>query len=289
MIDLVDTFPDFLELWFEQVATSVDSIKELWLTYMHPYPHLLQKQIQCYQKDGIDWSQLAKERVFPLYTVNLGRMQTAHDSVKRSHRVLLQLNEEYRILPQPSLVIYVGIGCGAGWATTYDGRPAILTGLEKIAECNWQEPHLVTSLLAHEYGHLYQSNRRLHISEKDVKPQTMTLFREGFAQWFDHLVSGSESWSLCVRLNDATWPAWCAENSRLLASEYLEIIETNRPANAFFGDWLEVHGRKQVGYYLGHAFVESLRQRISMVQIAELVDVEGEVCQFLQKCSRGKT
>lgn len=33
-----------------------------------------------------------------------------------------------------TLVIYVGIGCGAGWATTYNRQPAILLGLENIAE-----------------------------------------------------------------------------------------------------------------------------------------------------------
>jgi hypothetical protein len=115
----------------------------------------------------------------------------------------------------------------------------------------------------------------------------MALYQEGFAQWFDHLVSGSEKWSLCVKLNDPTWPVWCADNSRLLASEYLEIIETNRASNAFFGDWLHVHGRRQVGYYLGCALIESLRQRMSMDQIAELVDVDGEVCRFLQNYSSG--
>lgn len=34
-------------------------------------------------------------------------------------------------------VIYVGIGCGAGWATSYRQQPAILFGLENIAEEGW--------------------------------------------------------------------------------------------------------------------------------------------------------
>jgi hypothetical protein len=34
-------------------------------------------------------------------------------------------------------LLYVGIGCGAGWVTTCASRHAILLGLENIAEEGW--------------------------------------------------------------------------------------------------------------------------------------------------------
>ncbi len=255
---------------------------------MRKYPVLLQKQIDCYGEDSVEWADVARDRVFPLYAANLARMSVAHGAARAAYCVLLDtLGCRYPIEPQPSLVIYVGIGCGAGWATTYDGRPAILLGLEKVAECGWHEAPLVSSVLAHEYGHLYHESHRPPHGPHTVSPQALTLFSEGLAQRFDHLAAGTDSWALCSHLNDSSWLEWCERNRPMLAGEYLELIRTNKPSKVFFGDWLQGHGRKQVGYYLGHEFVKWLEREMTIEQVAELEDVDARVCRFLQECESG--
>ena len=53
-----------------------------------------------------------------------------------------------------AIALYVGIGVGAGWATTYQGQPACLHGLEKCAELHWVDRDTLAALAAHELGHL---------------------------------------------------------------------------------------------------------------------------------------
>ena len=42
------------------------------------------------------------------------------------------------------LVFYIGLCNGAGWATTLDGSPAVLLGVEKIVELNWYNKKTMT-------------------------------------------------------------------------------------------------------------------------------------------------
>jgi len=60
-------------------------------------------------------------------------------------------------------VIYVGIDCGAGWATSLGGVAACLFGLENIAECSWTKRETLAALTAHELGHLLHKEWRAHI------------------------------------------------------------------------------------------------------------------------------
>jgi hypothetical protein len=286
---LVDTFPTFLELWTRATPSSVEAAAELWTEYMGHYPGLLQKQIDCYREDGLDWRATAEERIFPFYAEYLERMQIAHGCVERAFASLLHgACARYWISPQPTLVVYVGVGCGAGWATDYEGRPAVLLGLEKVAECGWHAPDLVFRLIAHEYGHLYLRSHQPP-SGRLAGTQAMALFEEGFAQRFDHLAAGAENWSLCTQLNDPTWAKWCTENRGALCKEYLRLIDVNEPSNAFFGDWLNVSGRKQVGYYLGHELIKDLERAMTIEEIAELRDVESKVRAYLLQGIRGET
>ena len=66
-------------------------------------------------------------------------------------------------------IIYVGPGCGAGRATEYDGKPAILFGLENIAEEDWQERDTLTGLFARELGHLihFEWRKQANIANED--------------------------------------------------------------------------------------------------------------------------
>jgi hypothetical protein len=52
---------------------------------------------------------------------------------------------------------------------------------------------------------------------------------------------------------------------------------------------LNVSGRKQVGYYLGHELIKGLERTMTIEEIAELRDVETKVRAYLQQGMRGET
>ncbi len=96
-----------------------------------------------------------------------------------------------------TLVIYVGIGCGAGWTTTYSGQPSILLGLENIAEQKWHTKSKLQCLISHEIGHLVHMKWRdeWETFEKNEDP-LFQLYSEGFAQRCEHVIVGKETWHM---------------------------------------------------------------------------------------------
>ncbi|HDQ70662.1 MAG TPA: hypothetical protein ENN19_01025 [Chloroflexi bacterium] len=166
-----------------------------------------------------------------------------------------------------TFVIYVGIGCGAGWVTRYEDTPAILLGLENIAECGWCDAPTLKGLLAHEMGHLAHFHWR---AEEEKPPGTgpwWQLYTEGFAQRCEHLIMGRESWHMGMEDN---WLSWCQENSVRLAREFLSAMDEGRAVRRFFGSWYEIEGRSQSGYFLGCEAIERLEDELSLKEIALL-------------------
>ena len=159
MSRIIDIFPDFLKYWKKACKTGVEERLKLWKQiYMANWPELFRKQVNCYSKEGFDWIQISKEHVFPYLDSRLARMKAAR-------RILLNLcdavykkaSEKFNFNFDVKFVTYVGIGCGSGWATKYEGSPAILFGLENIAEEDWVSNEVISGLIAHELGHLYHS------------------------------------------------------------------------------------------------------------------------------------
>lgn len=56
--------------------------------------------------------------------------------------------------PDISMILYVGLCNGAGWATELDGEDVILLGAEKILELNWDTQEQMRALIYHEIGHI---------------------------------------------------------------------------------------------------------------------------------------
>lgn len=286
---IIDTFPAFRQRWSASSPSSVEQIESTWSGYIHDYPTLWEKQLDCYKDEPSDWQSTARERVFPLLRGNFALIETAHRNLQQAIPEVLVLARQ--LLPLEAdivFLIYVGIGCGAGWATTYEDHPAVLLGLEKIAECRWQTVDLLRSLVSHEYGHLYQSLVARNSGPAKIRQQLQMLFEEGFAQRVDHLLTGAEGWSLCRAINDNGWPQWCHSNRGRLAAKFLQLVEADQPVNSFFGDWLDVDGRKQVGYFLGHELITSLEANMKLEQIACMDQVEGNAIRFLERCIRGE-
>ncbi len=283
--EVIDTFPDFLMYWAEAQHKSPDEQMEGWATgYMAQYPDLLAKQIEDYSTQNVDWRQVAREKVFPYLAGRLPAMQEAH-------RNLLELcvplySKAQQVLTFDSdltLIIYVGIGCGAGWVTPFRDSPAILFGLENIAECGWSDPEAITGLVAHEIGHLvHQHWRAQHGKSIDSGPWWQ-LYEEGFAQHCESLILDADTWHQASSSKDVDWLGWCQSHQGWLAAEFLRTVDADKPVSPFFGSWLEICGKSQTGYFLGHEVIRALKSHSTLKEIALLDNAEAHLRPILEQ------
>ncbi|MCX7682893.1 MAG: hypothetical protein N2508_13175 [Anaerolineae bacterium] len=270
---IVDTFPVFLEWWAQVRALPVQTQVERWLSYIGQWPEVRDLLIQDYLAQGLDWQEVARERVFPFLAQRLPQMVVAHQH-------LLELCEPVRVAAQERLgfgeevvfFIYAGIGCGAGWATRYRDTPAVLLGLENIAEEGWTERDTLAGLLAHELGHVMLYHRRATSALPLGSGAWWELYDEGFAMECERLIVGK--WHLLAS-GPADQESWYREHMGLLAAEFLRRAETGEDIRPFFGSWLEFRGHKYGGYFLGHALISQLRgSGMSLEDIATLADMD---------------
>jgi len=236
---------------------------------MKKYPELLAKQVQCYEHEDIHWSEIAK-KIFPTLPSRVSFMQKARQNILAVYKPICskassRLGLDFDII----LVICVGIGCGAGWATLYAGEPAILLGLENIAEEKWHTKSKLRGLLSHEIGHLLHMKWRdeWETFEQAEQDPFFQLYSEGFAQRCEHMILGKETWHMAQRKD---WLSWCRKKKSWLAKKFLEMSEKHKSVREFFGSWFNIRGKKQTGYFLGHAFICELEKTYSLREIARL-------------------
>jgi hypothetical protein len=279
---LVDTFGEFLAYWDTCSHLPLDDVIDAWYkVYMAGYPVLLRKQQDCYAEDGENWREVARQYVSPHLADRLPAMSVAHHNLTTLSEPVWKLAQAALEIDFPiTFVIYVGIGCGAGWATEYQGEPAVLLGLENIAEEGWQDQVILEGLLAHEIGHL----THFHLRKKYGLPvgdgSWWQLYSEGFAQRCEQLVCGSDSWHMASQVGG--WLSWCQENQAWLANEFLRRVDSGETIRPFFGSWYQLRGYKQTGYYLGAALLSKLEFDSDFRAAALLADVDAEMRTVLQ-------
>lgn len=167
------------------------------------------------------------------------------------------------------VILYLGLCNGAGWATTLDGRNAILLGIEKIIELNWQNETDMQALIFHEVGHIW------HKTYGNLYPKTQSkgenslvqLYQEGIAMVCEQILCQDDNY---YRQNQNGWLAWCISNKDEIKQEYLNRIDKNISTQDFFGDWCNYKNHSDVGYYLGCEFIKYLQQQYSFVDITNL-------------------
>ena len=276
--DLIDTFDAFESYWAMAKDLPIDRRIDLWASqYMSAWPELLEKQQCNYAEMCHDWKDIAREHVF-------GRLGEALQPMRRARGHLLELcpsvwgsvREKLGLDGEVVFVIYVGIGCGAGWVTQYDGKPAVLLGLENIAECGWSERRALTGLLAHELGHVAHYHWREQTGLANGEGPLWDLYDEGFAQYCEHLVAGEDTWHMNEGYNPAGWAGWCRENLAWLAAEFVRRLDDPEGIRAFFGSWYEIKGHSQCGYFLGHELIAEMAAGMSVKEIALLPTAEAE-------------
>ena len=271
---IVDAFPTFLEFWPCVRHKTVDEQIVAWeAATAAGWPALLAMQKACYEEDGEDWLQIAREMVFPCLDQRVLGMTEAH-------KHLLELWEPVYAKAQRRLgfetdlvaVIHVGIGCGAGWVTTYEGLPAILFGMENAAEEGWTGPEVLAGLIAHEIGHVAHFHWRGQWDLPLGPEPWRRLYAEGFAQRCEQVILERDSWHMAHAVEG--WQEWCRANVGWLAAEFVRVAGSGESTRPFFGSWYELQGWKQTGYYLGQRVIERLEAGMDLREIALLDEIE---------------
>lgn len=280
MLRIIDTFPEFLDFWNSYTGRPLSVKIEGWIRDSTiKWPELLLKQQKDYADLGEDWEHIAWEKVFPFLPDRIELMKEAHANLAANLASIHEKAQHAFELPDLDIlyVHYVGIGNGAGWLTSYEGRQAILFGLEMIAECGWTDSDSIRGLIAHEIGHAIHGILRGDPELNQQKGPWWQLYTEGFAQRCEHILMGRDSWHEGKGLNDEGWLEWCTNNRGMLAARFIKAVNNEDDIRPFFGSWYDIQGYKQCGYYLGHEGVLNLEDRLDITEIATLRDIEAEM------------
>lgn len=270
MVSILDTFPAFLQYWQTHRHAPLEEQIETWEShYLLPWPELAEKQKADYAGQDLDWRLIASERIFPFLDERLPAMHEARDNLHAVLEVTFERAQaELGFQVEVRFIIHVGIGCGAGWATTYQGQPAVLFGLENLVESNWCDPDTLAGLVVHELGHLLHFKWRSGAHQVRGDGPWWQLYEEGFAQRCETIVLGPDSWHMAR--SQPGWRRWCAANADALARGYLEAAARDDPVREYFGSWFELQGWRQTGYYLGHEVISLWERQSSLHALAVL-------------------
>ena len=271
----VDAAEDFIKLLQKRKNSTPFELMKAWEEYYsRNYPELYRLQIECYGEADASWQEIALKHVFSRLWERLPLIQESHENIRQAVLAAHRKFEEFWSLGlEVIFVVYVGIGCGAGWATQYKGEYAVLLGLENIAELEWHSRENLEGLTLHELGHI------VHMALRGLKPKDFEelesdplflLYSEGFAMRAEHIIVGRKTWRISP---SSEWLEWCKTNIGKLACEYLNRVSKGSPVNDFYGSWLSIEGKSQTGYYLGHRFIKHLEKSMNIKEISSL-DVE---------------
>jgi hypothetical protein len=282
---LIDTFPAFLDFWAQVKRKTLDKQIELWASeYISAWPELLAKQVDDYSSQNLDWRQVAREKVFPHLARRLPAMQAAHDHLLETCGLIhTRAKQALGFNESVTFVIYVGIGCGAGWATTLGGSPAILFGLENIAESGWSDFDTIQGLVAHELGHLVHYAWRAKSGTPTGSGPWWQLYEEGFAQECESRILDTDAVHQAGSGQEEDWLAWCRESRSWLAAEFLHRMDADQEIKDFFGSWFEIHGHSETGYFLGQELIRELEKQSPLQEIALLEDIAAVARPILEK------
>jgi hypothetical protein len=286
-VTIIDTFPDFETYWSNYHDSTPKHLLDGWVNeYMVKWPDLLETQTKQYRDEGVDWKNLAKARIMPHLKRRLPKMRLARQRLlDEIQDVLWGASAQLKINLSVYAVIYVGIGLGAGWATKYRSKPALLFGVENIAEEGWTSTNEIRGLITHEFAHLLHTFWRLRSGKSFISSPLWQLYTEGFADRFEISI-GSKNKSHRESTNRG--PAWFQHNKQWLATEFLSRLQNNASFKEFFGSWYQLRGHSQTGYYLGSEIIRNLENTYTLKEIATLDDVSRRMKRELYTIAQGK-
>ena len=230
-----------------------------------------------------NWRDIAETRIFPFIPDRTGSFSEAHKNlVNEIEAIHNTASIVFGIDLEIIYIIYVGIGCGAGWVSIFNESHSVLFGLEMISECQWSDKTSIQGLIAHEIGHAVHAVLRDDPGLVQFEGPFWQLYTEGFAQRCEHIFLQCNTWHLEQGYNKAGWLSWCKANKSMLAKEFLHSIDNNQDIKPFFASLFDIQGYSQCGYYLGYEVIRDLEKRYSIKEIAELENFRSEMRAVLE-------
>lgn len=214
-----------------------------------------------------------QKSVYPVITdafINREKLATIDHSFKAvTNNLCKSVSVLFNDEPDVDIILYLGLCNGAGWATTLDGKGAVLLGIEKIAELNWCDIPSMQTLIYHEMGHIWHKTYgNLYFTvDSSGEKSLLQLYQEGVAMVCEQTLCGDENF---FHQNINGWLDWCIENENSIKKEYLKRIISNESTQDFFGDWCSYQGHSDVGYFLGCRFVRYMMKTYSLTEVANL-------------------
>lgn len=182
-----------------------------------------------------------------------------------------------------TVILYLGLCNGAGWATTLDGHPVVLLGIEKILELDWGDTRNLIGLIYHELGHIWHFETRGGIPELTSPKQRALwqLYAEGMAMHTEQLLCGNMDF---YHQDTDGWLDWCRAHRSILFQSYRRRVDAEDAVREFFGDWCKFMGHSDCGYFLGSELIRALSHQFSLRELARL-DLEAVYAALVDLCS----
>ena len=243
---------------YENGAFSLDRWKEYIRKAFPPAEALCLDDLEECLKAGLSW----ENDYLPMLNQAYQNAAARARALASFRSLTVDLNDRVRSVfgreIDADLVLYLGLGSGAGWVTQLGGRTAVLFGIEKIVELGWEGEKSMTGLIYHELGHVY--HRQHGVLDREFAENAdrflWQLFTEGVAMVFEQMLAGGEEY---FHQYDEEWTEWCGANLRRIANDFNSDLGPMTFENQrYFGDWVEYDGRGDTGYYLGARFVQRI-------------------------------
>lgn len=263
MIKIVNLFDEFLNFYLKNKVQDKFNIWEKF--YKERYENLYLKLVEDLNKDNIDYKKIGKINLFN-FERKINKLEEIKDNILKVYDEIYKIGKDY-INFDFQIIIYIGLGISAGWATLFEKNLTILFDLIKIDELNWGSYKKIRGLFSHELSHLIHMNLRGDYEEFEKENDSIfLLYVEGFAQKFGEYFAKEDIWYM-FKDEDLKW---CKENQIFLKEEYFKRVKNCESVNDFFGDWYDIKGKKMVGYYLGYKFIEFLENHLNLINISKL-------------------
>lgn len=288
-MEVIDTFKDYVACFQHNLDRSLEEKIGIWENcYMSQYPEIEKRCKEDYESNGYNWRQIAENMVFNRTREDFDKMIMAYGHIiEIIYRMNKRVSEVFCIDLDLNIVLYSGLGNSAGWVDKYKGKRAILYGIDKIAQLNWHKKEQLEALISHELCHVVHFQIRGedgladNIDRSNYNLGIWNIYVEGFAQFFQYKLLDKE-----IDSRGRQWLEDCMDKKSQFKQLYLKALyERQIGTRNFFGDWYEVMGISDVGYFLGSEFIASLYKSYGIDQIARLdfIEIEGEVMKFLRE------
>ena len=284
MIRILDTYPALLDA-FEGGAFS----PERWRAYIDgACPGLAPMLIKDMEETLATGKVTFQKDYLPVLNAvvqNAARLAQAHDAFLLVTDALeARVQSAFGRTLDVDIVFYLGLCNGAGWVTDFDGRTAVLLGVEKILELGWQSSRDMIGLIDHELGHVYQAQYGVLKRSFDDPAASFLwqLFTEGIAMVFEQTLVGDPDF---YHQDKDGWKAWCDAHFAQIRRDFDRDLPSMTRANQrYFGDWVSYEGRGDVGYYLGCRFVRHIlaARRFDGILSLDMDELRPLYCDFLR-------